>query len=73
MTLDELRCAAAELARRTRRAQALPERVTDPAALARVAAVLGPEHDEGRARQLAPATALDTTAPAAKRGGRSAG
>lgn len=73
MTPDELRCAAAELACRTRRAQELPERVTDPGPLARVAAVLDPEHGEGRAHQLAPAIALDTTAPVAKRGGRSAG
>lgn len=60
---------ARSLVTRTRAAQGLPERVTDPAALARVAAILSgrdaaPGHHSG-----ADAITLTTTDPTGKEGG----
>ena len=42
MTPEERRAAAAELARQTTAAQGLPEKLTDPVILARVAALFAP-------------------------------
>ena len=64
--------AAADLVARSRAAQGLPERVTDPAALARVAAILaGALRDEGAPHHKgAPANTVSTTATSGRNGGR---
>lgn len=42
MTVEEIRFAGAELAERSRKAQGLSPKITDPAVLRRLAALFGP-------------------------------
>jgi hypothetical protein len=70
MTLTET---AAALVARSRAAQGLPDRVTDTAALAKVAAILMAQRDEAPVHRAgAPVNNITftTTATAAKQGGR---